>query len=274
MIKLLVDSAADCGKDAYDYFVPLAVQISGKEYRDGVDLQPDDFYQLLAESTVFPKTSQPSPEDFVEVFQRVKKAGDSLIYICLSSALSGTYQSARIARQIVEYDEIYIVDSCAVTHLIGILADFAASRIRLGWEAARIAEACHELKGRLRVLAGVDTLEYLHKGGRLSKASATVGELTGIKPIVSLTQEGKVYACAKAIGVPRAIKLIQERLAKCELDPDFPVYTVYTSGTEHVEKLEAKLAAAGISVAGRKQVGPTIGAHVGPNVYGVLYVEK
>jgi len=274
MIRLMVDSAADCGRDAYDYFVPLTIHLAGKEYQDGVDLQPDDFYTLLTGSKSFPKTSQPSPETFLEIFQQVKKAGDTLIYISLSSALSGTYQSARIARQIVDYDRIYIVDSAAVTHMIGILADFAASRIQMGWEAERIVEACQDLKCRLRVLAGADTLEYLYKGGRLSKASAAVGELTGIKPIISLTPEGTVYACAKAIGIPRAIKLIQERLSKCQLDPEFPVYTIYTSGTANTEKLEEKLAAAGIAVAGRRQVGPTIGAHVGPNVYGVLYVEK
>lgn len=274
MIRLMVDSAADCGNSAYDYFVPLTVCIAGKEYRDSVDLSANQFYALLTEGRELPKTSQPSPENFFEIFRRVKKQGDSLIYFSLSSALSGTYQSARIARQMVDYEKIYIVDSCAVSHLIGILADYARKLIRQGGDAEQIVEACQTLKGRLRVMAGVDTLEYLYRGGRLSKASAAVGELTGVKPVIALTKEGKVQACAKTIGVPRAIKLIQERLVKGGVDLEFPVYTLYTSGTDHVEKLEAKLAAAGIPVTGRRQVGPTIGAHVGPNVYGVLYVEK
>ncbi len=273
MIKLMVDSAADCGKDAYDVFVPLTVQIHGREFRDGIDLSPDRFYTLLTSSSEFPKTSQPSPEAFLNAFQQVKDNGDCLIYFSLSSALSGTYQSARIAREMVDYDGIYILDSCGVSHMIGILADHAARRIQEGYDAPRIVEECQSLKGRIRVYAGVDTLEYLYKGGRLSKASAAVGELAGIKPIVTLSKDGAVQACAKTIGVAKAIKLVQEKAAKSRIDPDFPVFTLYTSGTAHAEKLEDKLEAAGISVCGRKQVGPTIGAHVGPNVYGVMFVE-
>ena len=274
MIQIMVDSAADCGKDAYDFFVPLVVRIGGKEYRDSIDLQADRFYELLTAGTEFPKTSQPAPEDFLAVFEKVKKAGDSLLYFSLSSALSGTHQSARIAREMVDYDQIYMIDTCAISHMIGILADHAGRLIGEGYDARRIAEACQALKNRIRVYAGVDTLEYLYKGGRLSKASAAVGEMAGIKPIVTLTQEGAVQACAKTIGIPRAIKLIQDKVCKADLDPNFPVYTLFTSGTEHTEKLEARLEAAGIKIHGRKQVGPTIGAHVGPNVYGVVYVEK
>lgn len=274
MIKIMVDSAADCGRDAYDYYVPLVVRVGGQEYRDGIDLRPNRFYRLLTTGRDFPKTSQPSPEDFAAVFEAVKKAGDELLYFSLSSALSGTLQSARIAREMVDYDRIYIIDTCAISHMIGILADHARRLIDEGWDALRIVEQCQGLKARIKVFAGVDTLEYLYKGGRLSKASAAVGEMAGIKPIVTLSPEGTVQACAKTIGVPRAIKLLQEKVSKADIDPDFPVYTLYTSGTEHTEKLEARLEAAGIRVDGRRQVGPTIGAHVGPNVYGVAFVEK
>lgn len=274
MIKIMVDSAADCGKDAYDFFVPLVVRMGGKEYRDSIDLRADRFYRLLPSCTEFPKTSQPSPEDFLAVFEKVKKAGDSLLYFSLSSALSGTHQSARIAREMVDYDQIYIIDTCVISHLIGVLADYARRLISEGYDALQIVEACQTLKERIRVFAGVDTLEYLYKGGRLSKASAAVGEMAGIKPIVTLSREGAVQACAKTIGIPRAIKLIQDKVCKADIDPDFPVYTLYTSGTEHTEKLEERLKAAGIQISGRKQVGPTIGAHVGPNVYGVMYVTK
>lgn len=274
MIRIMVDSAADCGKDAYDLFVPLRVCFGGKEFHDGVDLCADRFYELLTGSGEFPKTSQPSPEDFLAQFQKAVDAGEDVIYFALSSALSGTYQSARIARQILDYDRIHIVDTAAVSHMIPVLAQQAAGRIREGWSVEAILEECESLKGRIRVYAGVDTLEYLYRGGRLSKASAAVGELAGIKPIVTLTQEGAVQACAKSIGIPRAIKWIQEKVKKSRIDPEFPVVTLYTQGQTHVEKLEAGLEAAGIAVDGRRQVGPTIGAHVGPNVYGVLFVEK
>lgn len=274
MIRIMVDSAADCGKKAYDLYVPLRVCFGGMEFRDGVDLTANRFYMLLTDSGEFPKTSQPSPEDFLQQFQKAMDAGDEVIYFALSSALSGTYQSARIARQILDYEKIHIVDTAAVSHMIPVLAEQAVKRIRQGWSAEAILEEAQTLKRRIRVYAGVDTLEYLYRGGRLSKTSTAVGELAGIKPIVTLSQEGAVQACAKTIGVPRAIKWIQEKVKRSRLDPAFPVYTLYTQGQTHVEKLEAGLEAAGISVSGRKQVGPTIGAHVGPNVYGVLFVEQ
>lgn len=274
MIRIMVDSAADCGKAAYDLFVPLRVCFGGREFHDGLDLTANRFYTLLTDSGEFPKTSQPSPEDFLAQFQKAVDAGDEVIYFALSSALSGTYQSARIARQILDYDKIHIVDTAAVSHMIPVLAEQAARRIRQGWNAEAIMEESQTLKSRIRVYAGVDTLEYLYRGGRLSKASAAVGELAGIKPIVTLSREGTVQACGKTIGVPRAIKWIRDKVARSEIDPDFPVYTLYTQGHAHVEKLEAGLTEAGIPVRGRRQVGPTIGSHVGPNVYGVLFVEK
>lgn len=274
MIRIMVDSAADCGKAAYDLYVPLRVCFGGMEYHDGVDLTANRFYMLLTDSGEFPKTSQPSPEDFLDPFQKAMNAGDEVIYFALSSSLSGTYQSARIARQILDYDKIHIVDTAAVSHMIPVLAEQAAKRIRQGWRAEAIVEESQTLKSRIRVYAGVDTLEYLYRGGRLSKTSAAVGELAGIKPIVTLSKEGTVQACAKSIGVPRAIKWIQDKVKRTEIDPEFPVYTLFTQGETHVQRLESGLEAAGIPVSGRRQVGPTIGAHVGPNVYGVLFVEK
>lgn len=271
----MVDSSADCRSEAavYDYFVPLAVSIDGKDYQDGIDLDADLFYTLLTRSEEFPKTSQPSPEVFLHHFEAAREAGDQVIYFCLSSALSGTYQTACIAREMAEYDGIYIVDTRSATHMIWCLADYARKLINEGLSVQEIVEKCEALKPKIKVLAGLDTLEYLYKGGRISRASAAVGELAGIKPIITVTEEGKVNAGSKAIGVARAMQTIVTKLDGMELDPAFPLYTLYTCGTENAEKLEQKLAAH-YSIAGRKQVGPAIGAHVGPNAYGILFVIK
>ena len=276
MIKIMVDSSADCREEqnVYDILVPLTVRLDGKSYLDGVDLNADKFYSLLLQTEDFPQTSQPSPEDFAKHFRRAKENGDEILYFSLSSALSGTYQSACIAKEMTEYDGIYIIDSKAATYLIAILAKYARSLVEQGQAAARIAEECEALKSRIKVLAGLDTLEYLYRGGRLSRASAAVGQVAGIKPIVTINEEGGVSAGSKAIGVPRAMKAILDRLETYALDKSFPLYSVCTCGTENADKFEQKLAAAGYATAGRRQVGSIIGAHVGPGVYGVIFVTK
>lgn len=276
MIKIMVDSSSDCRKEdgVFDICIPMTVSIGGKDYQAGVDLSADEFYKLLTSSKEFPKTSQPSPEAFAEEFEKIRQAGDEVICLTLSSALSGTYQSAMIAKSMVDYEGIYIVDTLAVTHMIGVLAKFAKEQIAAGASAAEIVEQIQQLKGKIKVFAGLDTLEYLYKGGRLSRASAAVGEIAGIKPIITLTPEGTVNAGSKAIGIPRAMQAILTKLKNTQLDERFPLYTLSTCGTENLEVLEKKLADAGFESSGRLQVGPTIGAHAGPGVYGVLFVTK
>lgn len=276
MIKIIVDSASDCRKEdgIFDVCIPLTVSIGGRDYLAGVDLSADEFYGLLTSTEEFPKTSQPSPEVFAEEFEKIKQAGDEAICLTLSSALSGTYQSAVIAKTMVDYEGIYIIDTLGVTHMIAVLAKFARQQAEAGVPAARIVQQCEELKGKIRVMAGLDTLEYLYKGGRLSRATATVGEIAGIKPIITLTAEGTVHAGSKAIGVARAMQTILTKMKSAELDERFPLSTLCTCGTENAQVFETKLAAAGFESSGRLQVGPTIGAHAGPGVYGVLYVIK
>lgn len=127
MIKILVDSSADCNlQDGIaDLLVPISVNIDGKEYRCGVDLTSDEFYELLQSAKEFPRTSQPSPQDFIEIFEKVKADDDRLIYFSLSSGLSGTYQCALMAKEMVDCDNIYIIDTLSVTHLIELMAAYA-----------------------------------------------------------------------------------------------------------------------------------------------------
>ncbi len=275
MIKILVDSSSDCNLQdgTVDLMVPISVNIDGVEYRSGVDLTSDKFYELLQSAKEFPRTSQPSPQSFIEIFEQTKESGDQLIYLCLSSRLSGTYQGALIAKEMVDYDNIYIIDTLGVTHIIGVLAKYARDLINAGLSAGEIADKCEELKSKIKVYAGVDTLEYLYKGGRLSRASAAVGELTGIKPIVTVS-DGRVEVAAKALGKLRAMNTVLEKIKAHKINPEFPIYSLYTCGTENCEALEEKLKQNGYHIADRLQVGSTIGAHVGPAVYAVMFVEK
>lgn len=276
MIKVLVDSGSDSRMERgiCDEMVPLTVSIGGRDYLDGVNLTADRFYELLTGTGEFPKTSQPSPENYLGVFEKAKQSGDEVLCFTISSSLSGTYQSAVIAKNMANYGGIYVIDTRKVTHLIGFLTAYARGRIEAGASAEQIAGECEDLKDRIRVFAGLDTLEYLYKGGRLSRASAAVGQIAGIKPVVTVPPEGTVSVVAKAIGVPRAIRAILSKVTPDVIDEAFPVYTLYTCGTENTEKLERKLSDTGVTITERLQVGPTIGAHIGPNVYGVAYVEK
>lgn len=275
MVRIMLDSSSD-GKNTHpnDYYVSLTVEIAGRAYKDGKDLRPQKFYKLLASSEEFPKTSQPSPEDFAECFQHVKDSGDELVYLALSSALSGTIQSANIAKQMVEYDKIYIVDTLTATHMIGLLARYAERLAQQGLSGAEVAEKVMQARDKQVVYAGLQTLEYLYKGGRLSRTSAAIGTIANIKPIITVNKEGKVESFAKAIGVKRAIQTIIKHVQEHEVDEAFEVWSLCTVEDENCQALEQALEQTGIQIAGRMQVGPTIGAHIGPGAYGVTFIEK
>lgn len=275
MTKIMVDSSCDCQEEnLHDYFLPIALTIDEQEYLDGKNLDRDHFYDLLTSCQDFPKTAQPSPQSFLDIFESVKERGEELVYLCLSSALSGTYQTACMAKEMVDYDKIYIVDTKSATHCLHLMVAYAKKLATSGCSGAEIAKKCLSLRTRIHVYAGLDTLEYLRRGGRIGPAAALIGDIANIKPIFTITDEGRVDSIAKAIGLGRAISIIVTKAASCEIDPDFPVWSITTVELENSEKLEEALAKKGIAVTAHKQVGPTVGAHLGPGLYGVIFVSK
>lgn len=278
MIRILVDSSADYtaeeAKQNNLELVSINITMGGKNYLDGVDITRDEFYDLLVSSQDFPMTAQPSPQDFLDIFEDAKEKGDQLIYLSLSSGLSGTFQSATLAKSMAEYDEIYLVDTLSATRVIRLMAEYACKLREEGKDAATIAATLEEFKSRVVVYTAVDTLEYLSKGGRLSKAAAAVGELANLKPIITVTQEGKIAVPAKALGRNKALSTLVKLVSEKEIDTTFPIYSIYAVGEENTEKLEQKLGKEGIRVTKRLQVGSTIGCHIGPGAYGVVFVTK
>lgn len=278
MIRIIVDSSADYGKDELDAknlsLVSLNINLDDTHYLDGIDITRDQLYEWLIESKGFPKTSQPSPEDFLKHFESAKEAGDDVICILLSSALSGTCQSAHLAKSMVDYDNIHIVDSLSATHLIRFLADKACQMRDAGNTAEEIVAAVEELKTRTKVIAAVDTLEYLCRGGRLSKAAAAIGNLANLKPVITVTSEGEVSVMGKCVGKNKSMSFIINAMQDYELDEDYPIYSIYSYGVENCISLEAKLVSTGYTLHSRKQVGATIGCHIGPGAFGVLFVHK
>ena len=278
MIKILVDSSSDytmteIANNGF-HFVPLNILLGGKHYRDGIELKPDDFYELLISSGDFPKTSQPSPQDFADIFEDAKAKGDEIICILLSSALSGTCQSAHLAKDMVDYEGIYIIDSLAATVMIKFMGDYAAKLIAAGLNAKEIVSKVENMRKNIKVVAALDTLEYLCKGGRLSRASATIGELANLKPIITVTDEGKVAVIGKCLGKNKALNFIINYLKENARDTEFPLYTLYSYGEENTEKLEERLTKEELSYDDRVQLGSTIGAHIGPGAFAILYVAK
>ncbi len=278
MLRLIVDSSADYSKEELIArgieCIPLTINLEDRLYLDGVDITKDELYQWLTTTNRFPKTSQPSPQEFVDLFEDAKENGDEIICILLSSALSGTCQSAHLAKNMVDYDNIHIFDSLSVTHLIRILTDTADRMRKNGSSAGQILFALNDLQPRLRVAAAVDTLEYLCRGGRLSRASAAIGNLANLKPVVRLSADGKVDVFGKCVGRNKTMSFLINSVGKESIDTDYPFYTIYSYGTENCEALEERLRSAKISITDRKQIGATIGCHVGPGAYGVIYVAK
>lgn len=276
MIRILVDSSSDYTveeiKNKGMELVPITITIGEKSYVDGYDLGRDEFYEILQDSNDFPKTSQPSPQSFLDIFKDTKEKGDELICILLSSGLSGTYQSAVLAKNMVEYDPIYLIDSLSATYTIKVMADHACRLREEGCPATDIVREIEQLKPRVKVLAALDTLEFLGRGGRISKAAAAIGDLASIKPIITVNRDGNIDILGKCLGRNKAIHSILNQLEISGIDPDFPVYLIYSYGTENCCTFEKKLQKAGYSTNGMLQIGSTIGTHIGPGAFGIVFV--
>ena len=276
MIRIVVDSSSDiaiCNNENITV-VPLSITLNNKTYLDGIELGHDEFYDMLVKTDDFPKSSQPAPQLFVDVFEEAKKNHDTLLCIMLSSGVSGTYQSAVLAKNIVEYDNIYIVDSLTGSYGTYLLVQEAQKMIAEGKAIEEIVERIEELKKNTMVYLSVDTLEYLYRGGRLDKKSAMIGSIAKVKPIIYVTKEGTIGVDGKVIGTNRAMNAIVDITKEYPIDTNHKFYTICTAGAKNIEKLEAKLHEAGITNIERIQMGPVVGTHTGPETYGIIYLRK
>lgn len=278
MIRIVIDSSSDyTQKEAESKnlaFIPINITMGGREYLDGVNLERNTFFEQLVNSNDFPKTAQPSPSEFLTIFKEAKEKGDSVICILLSSGLSGTCQSANLAKNMADYDDIYIVDSLGAVCTIRILIEHARTLVSKGLTAPQIAKELDNLKTRIHLFAALDTLEYLSRGGRIPKSVAAIGDAARLKPIITLTQDGTVGVIGKCIGKNKAASHVMKDLSEYTVDTDFPFYTIYSYGTENCEHFESKLKENNYQITERLQIGATIGAHIGPAAYGVVFVSK
>ena len=277
-VHIIVDSTVDLLPEikARTTVVPLTVHFGEEEYVDGVTITHQQFYEKLVETDLLPRTSQANPDAFASVFEKITAAGDSAVVITVSSSFSGTYQSAIIAA--VDYDNVHVVDSRTVAIGAGILAKMALEMADLGFDAPTIAQTLDEEKKKIRIVALVDTLEYLKKGGRISKTVAFAGSLLNIKPVLSVV-DGEIALLGKARGSKQGNNLLVTEIEKCGgVDFTKPVLLGYTGLSdallqkyiadsahiweESVRELEMTI------------IGSVIGTHVGPGAVAVAFFAK
>ena len=277
-VRIIVDSSTDVGEQYRSRIevVPLTLHFGDQEYFDGVTIDKQEFYRKLVESDVLPTTSQATPSMFDSVFREVAAAGDSAVVICLSSKLSGTYQSACIAAE--DYENIYVVDSLSVAIGTGVLAEYAVRCAEEGMPASLIASLVTQRREDICVIALLDTLEYLKKGGRISKTVAFAGGVLNIKPVVTVT-EGEVTLIGKARGSRNGNNLLVEKIRQAGgVDFTLPVLLGYTGLSsalldKYVED-SRELWKDALEEIPRSLLCSVIGTHVGPGAVAAAFFKK
>ena len=207
MVRIITDSAADFEPrelaEKNIHCIPIKVMLGDKEYEENINLSKDQFYELLASTGCTPKTSQPSPQILMDLFADAKKAGEEAVYISLSSALSGTYQSAVMTQEDFGSDSHLVLDSKNATGGQRLLVEYAVRLRDEGKSAGEIVEAVTAIRDKIVLYACIDTLEYLYKGGRISHTVYKLGTMAQVKPIIRVSQEGGIEVPAKAMVCAR-----------------------------------------------------------------------
>ena len=278
MVELIIDSTADLRPALKDRFtvVPLTVTFGDTEYIDGVTITHKEFYEKLIESDVLPTTSQAAPAAFEAVFAQVAERGNTAVVLTVASGLSGTYQSAMIAAE--DYPGITVVDGTSVAIGTGILAEMALRYREEGLTAPQIGEKLEEDKEKIHVIALLDTLEYLKKGGRISSAVAFAGGVLSIKPVATV-KDGQIRMLGKARGSRQGNNLLIQEIQKVGgVDFSRPVLLGYTGLSDHmlVKYIEDSRC---LWEDSREEleyvsIGSVVGTHAGPGAVAVAFFKK
>lgn len=280
-IRFIIDSASDILPGEAEKLnmthLPLRVSFDGVEYRDSVDLTHRDFYMKLVESDTIPRTSQIPPAEFAAAYEEAIAAGDTPIAITVSSKLSGTYQSAVIAASECSGD-VFVIDSENVAIGERILIERGLELAKEGRSAEEVFCALNEEKKKIRIMALVDTLEYLKKGGRISPAVAMVGGVLSIKPVIAI-EDGEVVVIGKARGSKKANNLLREMVQNAGgINFDKPFALAYSGLSDEMLRKYAEdsteLYADYHGELPVYTIGCAIGTHAGPGAVAVAFFEK
>lgn len=277
-IRIIVDSASDMSNREFEGLtvLPLTVGFGEIEYQDGVTLSTEEFYKKLEVSSELPKTSQVTPFAFEEAIQDALNAGETPIVITLSSKLSGTYNSAKIAASDFE-EEVYVIDSANVSAGERILVEYAIRLVEEGKSAKEIVEAVEAVKNRACLIATFDTLEYLRRGGRISNISGIVGGMLSIKPVLGM-KDGVLEMFGKARGSKNAVNMIVKQMEEFGgIDESMPYAIVYTGlDDSRIRKFandNEEILGGNADEVRICTVGSTVGTHAGPGAIGVVFFK-
>ncbi|GAA3407034.1 DegV family protein [Paenibacillus hodogayensis] len=270
-IRVVTDSTSDIPEPLRKQYgiemVPLKVHFGTETFYDAVTIQPSQFYEKLPTASALPTTSQPSPADFLDIYKKLSQEPDTaIISIHLSSAMSGTYQSALLAKTLLEADDrLAVVDSKSASYGIGLLVVEAAKAAAAGKSVPEVLELVDRLRQDMRIYFLVGTLEYLQKGGRIGKAAALFGSLLNIKPILTIDGQGEVSSVDKVRGTKKAMARIVD-LLKADFG-DRPIdLTVAHAGAPEAGAEFSRLLQEHFNIAELTytDVGPVVGTHAGP----------
>ncbi len=278
-VAIVTDSTADFELSYYKKndvcMVPLMVRFKEESFKDWVDIKPKEFYKKLRASDVLPKTSQPTVAQFEEVYKKLSKDCSHIVSIHISSKLSGTIQSAQIASEHIDIP-VEIIDGKSGSVLTGILVDLAVRARDDGKTAEEIVQIVNKARDKAKFLFVVDTLKYLHLGGRVGKAQALVGGLLKVKPILTL-EDGLVAPYKKVKGTRKAIQEVVST-AKESIDQDKPYCLVvaHADAPDNLTYLKELLLKEGFksSQTIEGEVGAVIGTHVGPGAVALVYYQE
>lgn len=280
-VRFIVDSGSDILPSQCEELgiihLPLKVFFGDTEYADGVDMSHRQFYERLVESDVMPTTSQVSPAEFADAMEQVVSQGDTAVVVTVSGKLSGTYQSAMIAAS--DYPgKVFVVDSENLSVGQRILVEYGLELLRQGLDAEKIAARLDQQKKHVKVIALLDTLEYLKKGGRISSAVALAGSLLSIKPVVAL-DEGAIVMVGKARGSKQGNNLLRQLVEKSGgINFEKPFCLAYSGLSDML--LQKYIADSAELWQGKTEhlpiatVGCTIGTHAGPGAIALAFFEN
>lgn len=276
-IAIVTDSTADLPDDLADRYgitvVPLKVIFNGNEtFFDGVDMKTEEFYERLAKGQTT-TTSQPSPAEFADCYQRLLPQ-HSIISIHISSVMSGTVQSARVARDMLPESDIEVIDSKSCSMGVGLLVLEAARAASMGKSKDDILDIIHKTIPKIRLFFIVDSMKHLKEGGRIGKAQALLGTILSIKPVLYLN-EGVVEPYEKIRGKTRAIERLAQIIAEKTGDKKIKCSVLHGNAQEGMELLLRKLAPiVNCDQPIISKIGPVVGTHVGPGVIGAVYITE
>jgi DegV family protein with EDD domain len=279
MIRIVTDSVSDIPQNLIDdleiVVLPLTVNFEHKSYRDGIDLSVEDFFKLLKESPKLPTTSQVTPGEFLNTFKELTTNGDEVIAILMSSKLSGTYNSAMTAKDILGGAAIDVIDSQGVTLGYGLLVIEGARMAKNGYTRKEIIDRITYMQEKIEYKFVVDTLENLYKGGRLNAAEAFMGKLLNIKPILAM-KEGRLVPEDKVRGRKKAIKWLIDWIKNHQIDLSNQTIGVNHSNDEAyaLELIDVINENFNVKEIILSKTGCVVGAHAGPGAVAVYFLNE